>query len=102
MSSFTNARVTHEAVIILYPLLLAKTVVQASRRSNSSNKLSQIPSIRSSIQEIYAAGGFFALYRGLGAQLLKGVLRQGTSMMVKQRSLVFRLSPIHVLNTCLN
>ncbi|OAX32242.1 mitochondrial carrier [Rhizopogon vinicolor AM-OR11-026] len=73
------------AVIMLYPLLLAKTVVQASRKANSSNNSSQHPSIRSSIQGIYTAGGFFALYRGLGAQLFKGVLRQGTAMMVKQR-----------------
>ncbi|OJA19869.1 hypothetical protein AZE42_08670 [Rhizopogon vesiculosus] len=70
---------------MLYPLLLAKTVVQASRKANSSNNSSQYPSIRSSIQGIYTAGGFFALYRGLGAQLFKGVLRQGTAMMVKQR-----------------
>ncbi|KAG1738202.1 mitochondrial carrier domain-containing protein [Suillus lakei] len=74
------------AVIILYPLLLAKTVVQASRRSNSTNDSSREgPSIRSSLQGIYTAGGFFALYRGLGAQLFKGILRQGTAMMVKQR-----------------
>ncbi|KAG2362449.1 mitochondrial carrier domain-containing protein [Suillus spraguei] len=43
------------------------------------------PSIRSSLQGIYTAGGFFALYRGLAAQLFKGILRQGTAMMVKQR-----------------
>jgi len=73
------------AVMILYPLLLAKTVVQASRRSKSSNNSSQYPSIRSTVQGIYTAGGFFALYRGLGAQLFKGILRQGTTMMVKQR-----------------
>lgn len=73
------------AVIMLYPLLLAKTVVQASRRSNSTNNSSQGLSIQSSLQGIYTAGGFFALYRGLGAQLFKGILRQGTAMMVKQR-----------------
>ncbi|KAG1804119.1 mitochondrial carrier domain-containing protein [Suillus subaureus] len=61
------------------------TVVQASRRSNSTNNSSQGPSIRSSLQGIYTAGGFFALYRGLAAQLFKGILRQGTAMMVKQR-----------------
>ncbi|KAG2122345.1 mitochondrial carrier domain-containing protein [Suillus clintonianus] len=72
------------AVIILYPLLLAKTVVQASRRTRSTNNTSQA-SIQSSLQAIYTTGGFFALYRGLGAQLFKGVLRQGTAMMVKQR-----------------
>ncbi|EJD08098.1 mitochondrial carrier [Fomitiporia mediterranea MF3/22] len=95
------------AVTILYPLILAKTRLQAARR-----KASPSPSLSSSSTEIlektnnprrtkrpiphsmldvwrtayiHNDAGFAGLYQGLEVQLLKGFLSQGLAMMVKQR-----------------
>ncbi|KAF9222475.1 mitochondrial carrier [Gyrodon lividus] len=77
------------AVTLLYPLILAKTLIQAARKSSetdlSSTKSQSIPTIGGTLQDIYTANGALGLYRGLSSQILKGVLRQGTALMVKQR-----------------
>ncbi|KIJ66051.1 hypothetical protein HYDPIDRAFT_151854 [Hydnomerulius pinastri MD-312] len=77
------------AVTLLYPLILAKTLIQATRKHSETNSQSTRfhppPTIRGTLAELYATNGAPGLYRGLGSQVLKGVLRQGTALMVKQR-----------------
>ncbi|KAH7928652.1 mitochondrial carrier [Leucogyrophana mollusca] len=75
------------AVTILYPLILSKTLIQAARNSDSKSNTSSpsVPTIRGTLKAQYTNGGAVALYRGLRAQILKGVLTQGVAMMVKQR-----------------
>ncbi|KIJ06264.1 hypothetical protein PAXINDRAFT_140730 [Paxillus involutus ATCC 200175] len=77
------------AVTLLYPLILAKTLIQATRKSSDIDlpptKPQSTPTIQGTLKDIYAANGALGLYRGLSSQIFKGVLRQGTAMMVKQR-----------------
>ncbi|KAF8835713.1 mitochondrial carrier [Paxillus ammoniavirescens] len=77
------------AVTLLYPLILAKTLIQATRKSSDVDlpptKPQSTHTIRGTLKDIYAANGALGLYRGLSSQIFKGVLRQGTAMMVKQR-----------------
>ncbi|KAI0740655.1 mitochondrial carrier [Earliella scabrosa] len=73
------------ALTILYPLLLAKVRVQAAR-SKAGNNGANVPS---SMTQVWAAAirndGWGGLYQALGAQILKGFVNQGVTMLVKQR-----------------
>ncbi|KAI0827670.1 mitochondrial carrier [Trametes gibbosa] len=72
------------ATAILYPLLLAKVRVQASRASRSQgghHTMSMVDVWSKSTN----TGGWTGLYQGLPAQLLKGFVNQGVTMLVKQR-----------------
>ncbi|KAI0366697.1 mitochondrial carrier [Pilatotrama ljubarskyi] len=69
------------AVAILYPLLLAKVRVQASRKRNGGGGGSMMDVWARAIQE----DGWRGLYQGLAAQLVKGFVNQGVTMLVKQR-----------------
>ncbi|KDQ56452.1 hypothetical protein JAAARDRAFT_158528 [Jaapia argillacea MUCL 33604] len=86
--AFVGAAVANSiAVALLYPLILAKTRLQAqpspSRTSSSSSSLSSsAPTIW---HAAYAQDGVAGLYQGLESQILKGFLGQGVTMMVKQR-----------------
>ncbi|EGO00795.1 hypothetical protein SERLA73DRAFT_133846, partial [Serpula lacrymans var. lacrymans S7.3] len=80
------------AVAVLYPFILAKTLVQVTRTSQdavssstSTKSPRPTPTIQSIISSLYARGGIFALYRGLTAQLIKGIMSQGVALMFKQR-----------------
>ncbi|THV06629.1 mitochondrial carrier [Dendrothele bispora CBS 962.96] len=88
------------AVAILYPLILAKTRLQARKRSLSetlpSNIPVQPPTLTSVLMDAYLGrypdgqkgkrqGGTKALYQGLEMQTLKGFLSQGVTFLVKGR-----------------
>ncbi|KAH9888441.1 mitochondrial carrier [Cubamyces lactineus] len=70
------------AVAILYPLLLAKVRVQASRRRPDGAGAASMTDVwvRAVKEE-----GWAGLYQGLVAQLVKGFVNQGVTMLVKQR-----------------
>ncbi|KAJ8454241.1 hypothetical protein ONZ51_g13143 [Trametes cubensis] len=70
------------AVAILYPLLLAKVRVQASHRRPDGATAANMTDvwIRAVKEE-----GWAGLYQGLVAQLVKGFVNQGVTMLVKQR-----------------
>ncbi|KAL7277568.1 hypothetical protein ACG7TL_008493 [Trametes sanguinea] len=67
------------AVAILYPLLLAKVRVQAYHNGVGANSVTDVWS-RAIKEE-----GWRGLYQGLVAQLVKGFVNQGVTMLVKQR-----------------
>lgn len=69
------------AVSILYPLILAKTRLQAVRHQSKDRKYTMLGVWRAALSPDGPAG----LYQGLEAQLLKGFLNQGLTMMTKQR-----------------
>ncbi|ETW74755.1 mitochondrial carrier protein [Heterobasidion irregulare TC 32-1] len=72
------------AVTILYPLIIAKTRLQLANSESSGN--SRL-SIRSVLHDAYTQRSGFpgGLYQGLDAQVIKGFLSQGITLMVKQR-----------------
>jgi adenine nucleotide transporter 17 len=68
--------------MILYPLILAKTRIQASGgRKDSDSALEAL--LR--VLRRAAATGPVGLYQGLSAQLVKGFVSQGVSFLVKER-----------------
>ncbi|KAI0628360.1 mitochondrial carrier domain-containing protein [Trametes polyzona] len=77
---FSGATANALATAILYPLLLAKVRVQASRKQ---------PGRTMSMADVWIdavqAEGWAGLYQGLAAQLVKGFVSQGVTMLVKQR-----------------
>ncbi|KAF5366027.1 hypothetical protein D9758_006734 [Tetrapyrgos nigripes] len=90
------------AVAILYPLILAKTRLQARKRSLSelpttaNSKTPSVPSLTSVLMDAYLGqypegqrgkreGGMKALYQGLETQTLKGFLNQGVTFLIKGR-----------------
>ena len=76
---------------ILYPLLLAKTRIQASRKDTQPGTRSMHDVWDSALRRQGPAG----LYQGLEAQLLKGFLNQGLTMMIKQRCRILPLCYSH-------
>lgn len=92
-TTFALAAVSNAlATLPLYPLVLAKSLAQASSRDYS---------LRASMDKIYTREGFRGLYRGLEGQLVKGLLSQGVMMLVKQRSVPlssFNLTPAESRN----
>ncbi|THH15058.1 hypothetical protein EW146_g5369 [Bondarzewia mesenterica] len=77
------------AVTILYPLILAKTRVQLAK-SQSSDSDDSHPSIQSVLYDAYTKTNVFTggLYQGLEAQIAKGFLSQGITLMMKRRQLL--------------
>ncbi|KAH8103604.1 mitochondrial carrier [Cristinia sonorae] len=76
------------ATVILYPLMLAKTrlqVQQKEARENGAGGRSP-QSMLTVWHQAYAREGWTGIYQGLEAQILKGFVSQGVTMMVKQRS----------------
>ncbi|OSX61684.1 hypothetical protein POSPLADRAFT_1145290 [Postia placenta MAD-698-R-SB12] len=70
------------ALALLYPLVLAKVRVQARRRPTAEGGAPTMASVwRAALSE----RGWSGLYDGLGAQLMKGFVSQGVTMMAKQR-----------------
>ncbi|KAI0764362.1 mitochondrial carrier domain-containing protein [Trametes elegans] len=70
------------AVAILYPLLLAKVRVQASRTASADHRAATMTDVWARAVKEEGLGG---LYQGLAAQLVKGFVNQGVTMLVKQR-----------------
>ncbi|KAI8978213.1 mitochondrial carrier domain-containing protein [Trametes punicea] len=70
------------AVAILYPLLLAKVRVQASRKGYSDGAATSMTDVWARAIKVE---GWAGLYQGLTAQLVKGFVNQGVTMLVKQR-----------------
>ena len=68
------------AITMLYPLLLAKVRVQASRARSG-----HVPSMTDVWAAALRSEGWRGLYAALGAQILKGFVSQGVTMLVKQR-----------------
>ncbi|TBU38829.1 mitochondrial carrier [Dichomitus squalens] len=68
------------AITILYPLLLAKVRVQASRTRSGHT-----PSMTDVWAAALRAEGWLGLYAALGVQIVKGFVSQGVTMLVKQR-----------------
>ncbi|PVF96585.1 mitochondrial carrier [Serendipita vermifera] len=66
------------AVTLLYPLILAKTRLQSRPDSKSKSALASV------LIDIVDRHGLAALYQGLLAQVLKGFLNQGVTIMLKQ------------------
>lgn len=73
------------ATVILYPLMLAKTRLQVHRREASESGSTESESILSIWRKAYEREGWAGIYQGLEAQILKGFVNQGVTMMVKQR-----------------
>jgi solute carrier family 25 (peroxisomal adenine nucleotide transporter), member 17 len=88
------------AVAILYPLILAKTRLQARKRSLSelptNTSIKAQPSLTSVLMDAYLGqypdvqkgkreGGMKGLYQGLEMQTLKGFLNQGVTFLIKGR-----------------
>jgi solute carrier family 25 (peroxisomal adenine nucleotide transporter), member 17 len=78
------------AVAILYPLILAKTRMQAiSPKSTDANgrKSSTLGALYNVLHHAYfdEGRGLPGLYQGLQAQLVKGFINQGVSFLVKER-----------------
>lgn len=71
------------ATVTTYPASRATSIVQNTSRDGNSNGKS--PSVPGEIVAVYRAGGIVALYSGLQATLLKGVLQAGVMLMVKER-----------------
>jgi len=67
------------AVCLLYPLMLAKTRAQVLPGSAKGRHLVSI------LKDAYKRGSYGGLYQGLEAQIIKGFLSQGLTIMVKQR-----------------
>ncbi|KAL5504659.1 hypothetical protein ACEPAH_7322 [Sanghuangporus vaninii] len=93
--AFVGAAVSNViAITFLYPLLLAKTRLQASSKSTSSShseetdqrtRKSTSMSMFCIWRTAYQHDGLSGLYQGLEAQLFKGFISQGLTMMIKQR-----------------
>lgn len=64
------------ATIPLYPLVLAKAVSMSGAESDR---------LLGPLRRIYRAEGVAGIYKGLEGQLVKGVIQQGVTMLLKQR-----------------
>lgn len=64
------------ATIPLYPLVLAKAVSMSGAESNR---------LLGPLGRLYRAEGISGIYKGLEGQLVKGVIQQGVTMLLKQR-----------------
>lgn len=88
------------ATAILYPLLLAKVRVQASRKQPGRTGAMSMTNIW---EQALKTGGWAGLYQGLPAQLIKGFVNQGVTMLVKQRCVNFHLQGaqcVYSTSTC--
>lgn len=78
------------AVCSLFPYMRAKVLLQTKKkqlaagdRKTPSAKQTQTP--LDLIKQIFQEDGFFALYKGLGPELLRGVLSSAITLMLKER-----------------
>ncbi|TCD66263.1 hypothetical protein EIP91_001592 [Steccherinum ochraceum] len=80
-AAFSNAIAT----VILYPLMLAKTRLQVHRKEASEKDVPTSENMLTVWNKAYRREGWAGVYQGLEAQILKGFVSQGVTMMVKQR-----------------
>jgi solute carrier family 25 (peroxisomal adenine nucleotide transporter), member 17 len=92
MSSFIGAAFSNSvATWLLYPLMLAKTRLQVHRKrvKEAERASKEVDNGEVSMltiwEDAFQKDGPSGLYQGLEAQLLKGFVSQGVTMMVKQR-----------------
>ena len=97
--AFANAL----AVTILYPLLLAKVRIQAAK-SRGVEPGAPRPTA-TTVWDVWVAAvrqdGWAGLYQALSAQILKGVVSQGVTMLVKQRSVHLHLDHLDIRDSVL-
>lgn len=93
------------AIFLLYPLILAKTRVQASDESNMTEVLKEAfdgtyrgsnPSKKGKEVEVEANPSLKGLYQGLDMKIVKGFISQGVTFLVKGRWAWFK----HRLLSC--
>lgn len=78
--AFVGAAVSNAiAITILYPLILIKARLQSARSNRGPATIMAV------IDDVIGHKGIPGLYDGLQVQLVKGVLSQGLTMMLKQR-----------------
>lgn len=87
--SFFGAAISNAiATTALYPLLLAKTLLQMQRQEAKGSGNEGEVEKRSTFtiwKKAYEKHGWSGLYQGLEAQIIKGFVNQGLAMMVKSR-----------------
>lgn len=82
-ASFLGAACSNAvATLILYPLILAKTRLQIHRKSENAHTDLDMWNVWKSV---WTKDGMGGIYKGLDAQILKGFVSQGVTMLVKQR-----------------
>jgi len=64
------------ATVAIFPFLKAKIVMQAEKTIG----------IKECLEQVYKRGGFWALYVGLNAELVRGVFSSAVTLMIKERS----------------
>jgi len=75
-SFFVGAIARAIATLVIFPFIRAKIVMQSSGNQP----------IRKCIKDMYENGGFKALYTGLNAELIRGVVSSAITLMLKERS----------------
>ena len=81
-SAFLGAACANSiAIALLYPLILAKTRLQVHRKRDGDEQMDMLRIWWKALR----AEGIAGLYQGLHAQILKGFVSQGVTMMIKQR-----------------
>ncbi|KAI0077194.1 mitochondrial carrier [Panus rudis PR-1116 ss-1] len=90
--AFVGAAVSNSiATAILYPLILAKTRLQMQKKrrleKDNDGQLDneENDNVLTIWLQAYAKYGWAGIYQGLEAQVVKGFVSQGVTMMVKQR-----------------
>ena len=87
--SFFGAAISNAiATTALYPLLLAKTLLQTQRQEAKGSGNEDEVERRSTFmiwRKAYERHGWHGLYQGIEAQIIKGFVNQGLAMMVKSR-----------------
>jgi len=74
------------ATTCLYPLMLAKTRIQTARSSSSPESTrKETVTVLQIWQTTLEREGLKGLYQGLEVQVLKGVVSQGVTLMIKTR-----------------
>jgi len=64
------------ATILIFPFIRAKIVMQAEKTMG----------VQECLSKVYKEGGFWNLYRGLNAELVRGVFSSAVTLMLKERS----------------
>merc|ERR1712233_91029 len=63
------------ATVLIFPFIRAKIVMQAEKTMG----------VKECLSKIYKEGGFKNLYRGLNAELVRGVFSSAVTLMIKEK-----------------
>jgi hypothetical protein len=72
------------AVSLTYPFTRAKAIVQ-TQKVKTDDKTLKSKSVIGLLKALIAKEGFFAMYRGFGPELLRGVLSAALMLMIKEK-----------------